>query len=557
MKKFLAILLSMIIAVTALAACGGNGGGETTGKEGGEAQTSATEKDETDTRRDINGLKLPLTEEKKELTVWFLFNGDPATDVSQIKGVQKIEEATGVHINWIPIGMEEIGEKMGTMIANGDYPDIIFPGPSGYPGGIEKGIEDGVIREDMDELIRNNMPNYMKLLEASEEAKRQATSDNGKLNAVWSIMCYGDEVKGQGQYAGIAYRKDLLEKLGMDEPTTIDGWHEVLKKSLDEGLVEYPLNLETNGGSDLSLAFGVQTMKVGGFYIQVEDGKIVFGPAKDGFKDYLDTMKTWYSEGLINPNFTSFNFYLDTPGSVEVDQCMMYSHVISNFTGNSYFNMHRVTNENAFLEPILAPKIQEGDKTAICFNHVIAKEPTFISTNCKDPVLAAQWLDYMYTQEASYFNWFGIEGETYEIVDGLPHYMDSVFNQEGKSADDVLKQYALDKSTWIGLNDFNSELRLNEKQNAGGTDFNYNAQTVWDAGEVNYALPLVTLTSDEGAAANRKMTDLNTLVEEYMVKYITGQQVDDFETFRNNLKSYGMDDVVSIYQDALDRFNAR
>ena len=60
--------------------------------------------------------------------------------------------------------------------------------------------------------------------------RKQATSDDGKLHSLKVILGTDLTTEGEGLYQGLAYRKDLLDDMGLEIPTTIDGWHDVLLK---------------------------------------------------------------------------------------------------------------------------------------------------------------------------------------------------------------------------------------------------------------------------------------------------------------------------------------
>src|SRR5699024_6589046 len=105
-------------------------------------------------------------------------------DPNEIAGVQAMEEATNVHVNWMTYTETEMLEKFQQLLATGEYFDVMFPGgTSTYPGGYEQGIEDGVL-VDMAENIEKYMPNYLALLKSSEDAMKQATYDDGKMHSV-------------------------------------------------------------------------------------------------------------------------------------------------------------------------------------------------------------------------------------------------------------------------------------------------------------------------------------------------------------------------------------
>ena len=63
---------------------------------------------------------------------------------------------------------------------------------------------------------------------------------------------------------------------------------------------------------------------------------------------------------------------------------------------------------------------------------------------CEDPEKVAQFLNYGYTKEGHMLYNFGIEGESYEMVDGKPIYTDYVLNNpDGLTANQALSEYQL------------------------------------------------------------------------------------------------------------------
>jgi len=551
LKKILSLLLAVIMVASVMSACGSK---SDTPNEPTQSFDSGFEP-ETDNRRDVGGLKLPLCSEKQELTVWFNYSGTVMKDLNEIEGVKKMEEITNVHINWIPISQDDATEKFGTLISSGDLPDIIYP--VAYPGGEQAGVDDGVIHPDMDSLIRNYMPNYMSLLASSEQAQREATADSGKMLVVRCIVGQDNTAESEGTYSGLAYRADILEQLGMDVPTTIDGWHDVLVAAKNAG-VPYPFVLNNDGGSALALSWGVATQTIREF-LQLDGDKIICGQATENWKNYLDTMKQWYEEGLINPNFTTFHFYLDTPASVQNNETMLYSNVLSAFTGNNYSNFHMIDNPNAFLQPIVAPALNPGDEPIDCGERKIAKGPCFISATCKNPELAAMWLDYQYSTEGEYLNWYGIEGTTYTIgEDGTPQYTDFVLNNpDGVPATDVLQRYALNQgSSYLGKHDISASWKLSAAA-AGETNHELEAVAIWSSPKTNVSITeSLTLTLEE-SQIHTKFTDIQTMIDEYTVNYITGKTVKPFDEYVQDLYAFGLQDVIDTYQAAYDRYLAR
>ena len=71
-------------------------------------------------------------------------------------------------------------------------------------------------------------------------------------------------------------------------------------------------------------------------------------------------------------------------------------------------------------------------------------------------------------------------------------------------------------------------------------------------------MPPVTLTAEEAAREGELGTILSTMRNEYFSKIIMGQlEVDAYDEFLENAKAQGMDEFLSLWQAALDRYNAR
>ncbi len=503
-------------------------------------------------------LTLPLTEEKKELSVWVVYNNAETLDINDMECVKQLEELTNVHINWITVGEQEAQEKFGIMINSGDYPDIICSVNLNYPGGTEKGIEDGVFL-DMDEISRKYMPNYMACLEANEMTRREATSDSGKLLAPKIVYGMEKTVEGQGSQRGLVYRQDILEKLGMDLPVTVDEWHDVLLKCKENGMAS-PLMLSSSGASELSLAWGVNTISEP-TYFQLDGEKIAFGPALDGYGQYLDTMHQWYEEGLISANFTSGNL-LETMdfATMQNDEVMLMSNWAF-WSGSVMPTMGIVTNPDFYLQAIQNPVLKEGDEPIQSVQDSYIRGTTYITTACEDPILAAKWLDYMYTEDGELLNFYGVEGDTYTFDDnGLPQYTAKVLEHEGEqNATAVLRNYCLSSGGGIafGKYDLSATLKLTDTLSSDGVNIQQASSDIWSEPR-NIAVPSgLELTDEEGSTINTTMTAINTLVEEYTVNYILGTDSRSFEEFQTSLYDYGLQDCIDIYQAAYDRYLLR
>ena len=72
-------------------------------------------------------------------------------------------------------------------------------------------------------------------------------------------------------------------------------------------------------------------------------------------------------------------------------------------------------------------------------------------------------------------------------------------------------------------------------------------------------MPLITLTSSEGAEYASIMTQVKTYQDAAVVNFIMGNKSieDEFDAYIGDLKKLNIDRAVEIKQAALDRYNAR
>ena len=562
MKKFIALMLALCMMAVLFTGCGGEGNSSTSSKESSQessagADGSGVEEGDTPETRDVGGLQLPLCEEKQELSMWTVYGNNTYADPNDLPGVQELERRTNVHVNWIPVALSELSEKQAVLFSSGNYPDIIYAASYSYPGGIAKGVQDGVII-DMDPIIRENMPNYMAILESNEQARREATSDEGKLDSVRIIVSTDTTVQSEGTYYGLVYRKDIFDKMNMELPETISQWHDVFLAAKESGM-NSAFVPNPNGGSNLSLAYGVTTASMDN-YLQLDGDKVICSATQDGFGQYLDEMRKWYSEGIINPNFTSGGpMATQDFSSLENNDSMMYNDWVTAICANVTVRDKMVTNQDVYLQPITKPVLNVGDEPIQCFRRVIAKDPIYITSSCKDPVLAAKWLDYWWSTEGAYLSWYGIEGTTYEIgEDGTPQYTDLIFdNPDDLTPSNALQNYAFNPGgSWLGRHIITAAQKLNASNDGGNVQTE--SEAIFSAPKKNIKLSeSISFTDAEGVEISSLQTAANTLIEEYMVNYINGTDNTSFEDFRNKLNQYGAERICEIYQAAYDRYLER
>lgn len=130
-------------------------------------------------------------------------------------------------------------------------------------------------------------------LDGLNEDMKAALSYDGKL--------YG--IPMQAQMFVMAYRKDVLDELGLKPPTTFAELAEVSKKIQDSGEVAHPLALPWNAQGDLATSFDGVLSSLGGGYVDDATKKPTLDDAKT--KQALEEMLAL--KPFMDPQVTTFD----------------------------------------------------------------------------------------------------------------------------------------------------------------------------------------------------------------------------------------------------------
>ncbi len=570
-SKLLACMLCMVLLVSLLAACGtkekndapannsnsmtkeedkGNDGQNEDQKQDDKQEETGNEADPGTEGDKLTELTLPLSEEKAEVSVWTLWNNQYVENPNDLDSVKKMEELTNVHINWSLVTIQEASEKFGLMLASGAIPDIVYCfGMVSYPGGNDKAVEDGIFLDATD-LVENYMPNYRSLREQSADLLKDTMTDSGRLVAIYGMNTADAGVAREMEWAGLSVRQDLLDQWNVPTPVTIEDWHTVLATAKKNGMTE-PLLVGMNGYMNTGAfmtAYGILPE----FY--QENGVVKYGPAEPGYKEWVQLMRDWYAEGLLDPNFTTTNAALSGDVIYTTTDRSVGFPVLYGFTANGYHLSGQTENADINVAGVANPVLNAGDTSyAVQITSPTCGNETFISASSKDPVLAAKWLDYQFSQEGMLLNYYGIEGDTYtKGSDGSIQYTEKITADANLSPSDAKTLYI--RGNGCGLYNWES---------VAHTTMNYEAcsvaQKTWSGMDMSLNLPKqMSMTEEEGTEYSSLYTAVQTLVNEMTVKYIMGtESMDSYDNFLAQLESYNLGRCIEIKQAALDRYNNR
>lgn len=540
-KKVRRVLTAILAGAMILGAMVGCGAEDVANSDSAAAENSV----EGSADVEATGITYPLDTDET-LTIAIL-NDKPiaavSKDIAATPFAKAWSEQTGVNLEFIVL---EDNNAMNLLFADGNLPDIVFWKIGKYAGGVQAAINDGIVSPISEEELNQYAPDFMRELNEapSADVKRSMKTDDGEYFGLGMIK---NEAVLQST-SGILVRGDWLKEFGMEIPTNIEEVEAYLQACKDKG-IEAPF---PSAHLEPIFTYGYWTSPFGlvrGDLYQV-DGTVHCGWAEPEYLEALKWFKSLADRGLMDTTFT----YLENP--VYGDKYGAWQAAIGSGIGTYMADMEV---ERPEFEVVGMPSLSGPNGEAPYAGH--ASSPVgdafgFITPNCENRELALQFLNFGYT-EAGYllFN-FGVEGESYTMVDGVPTYTEWItHNPDGLTMQQTMAQYnraAVGGGPFVQSPAYASQYFWREQQQA--------ASEVWAAHDgAKYVMPPFQVAAEDAGEYATIAADIATYVKEARVKFITGElSFDDFETvYLKTLEDMGLARYKEIIQEACDKFYAR
>ena len=421
--KFLRVMsigLALLLMGAMVAACGGGGtpasqtSGTTTAKKSEAEDTSAaTAAGETASADEMVATEGPIS--------FSLFVGRKEND-SEGPIIKLLEEKLNMDVEFVGlVPDDQVNTKLNLMLASDDLPDLY---PTNWNEAIiRSGAPFGI------EAMQKFMPeSYAFLNDAAigtglnpDSVWNRFTDENGVLHGIPNVWYGGTEPRP------VIWRKDILDELGMAVPTTIQEAAEVFAAFKEKYPDKYPM---TGTAKDIIWQSFTDFMgSVGMDFFQkgtIRDGKIVFNCTQPEFREILEILAGWQQKGYIDPSWVTMT---------ETDR------------NNEFINGNSILLEwNSVMNTI--PPYRPGSMIELCA--AVNPEATFANggkLKLHDDVTPAAYTWFAFTggtqafnkklmddkgkmyrimemyeamfadPEISVISLFGVEGETYEVLD--------------------------------------------------------------------------------------------------------------------------------------------
>ena len=598
MKKTIALVLALMLVLALFAGCN-NGGGTATPSEAPATQAPATKAPATQApgssetpapaeedegpyhlaagkyEKDANGFPVekyeyyptPLCDNDYILTDWttcYTPQYIPEGGWAEIPTWQKYREYTGVHIEYDLVDSANRSENFSVLLASDDLDDLMDSAASFYKQGTMKnGIEDGYFANFYDYI--DYLPNYMWEINNRAQFNKNVMGkvfyDKTTIPVLYGLVC--NPCSAMGYFL----RQDWLDELGLGQAgdyKTYDDLHKVAtafkvnesNNPYNQGEI-FPFFImsvvETYQGIFFS-GMDITVYTASMMYPRVIDGKVEFCGSTEDDREAMTLLSTWYSEGLISPNYHSFESGSDYDAGQHTDGVGLNLMTVDAVVRSEQAS----ENTNCRWEPIPRPKrttdqvIKYGyAKAADDFSYASC----CVSAKCSNIPLACSWIDYSFSDFGSDYVSWGPEGYLWE------------YNDQGERRLTEWCQNHEATPTWImciyaysGLT--NCCLFYNWRSNY--TENGVRFMAIYDAIKVQgykgeYDWPTAVNFEDEEREENTAIfADLNTyFTENYSTFVDNSKPMSEWDSYIQGLYDFGLSDVVENYQAAYDRLQAR
>lgn len=261
-KRIVAVITALMMFATILSGCGASEDVKSDNSTEEKTSTSTSTKKEDD-KASEQIRKLVIAYPKKASTASY----------ETLPYFQKIEEMTGIEVEWIGWPEENAKEKMQLAFASGELPDLIINVLQ--PDDVVTFAEQGLIVAIDDKL--ESAPNLTKIFNDRPDFKSNATLPDGHIYSMPRLV--EDHVNSNHTFM---VNMEWLEMAGQEVPTTLDEFYECLKavKEIDyngngkNDEIPWTFNLKTRhitGLQGFLSAFGVNTVDTCGVHFEHDE----------------------------------------------------------------------------------------------------------------------------------------------------------------------------------------------------------------------------------------------------------------------------------------------
>lgn len=404
----------------------------------------------------------------------------------------------------------------------------------------------------LNDLIEEYAPNVKAFLKENPDKKASMTAADGNIY----MLNYIPDGKTSRAYF---IRTDWLDKLGLDIPENFE--------ELETTLYAFR-NQDPNGNGQkdeipyfndrwqevirLVNLWGARAYSYDNYNERIpvdQNGNLYHAWMTDNFREGIENINRWYADGIIDPEI--FTRKTDTARQTlwakENTGGMTFEWVAS--TSSYNYKEDLLESYPDFKVEGMLPVNKNGKAFVEHQRATVKPDGWAISASCKNPEAAIRFMDWFFSEEGRVASNFGIEGESYEMVDGKPQFTSEVLNQ---GTVNIYLKTTYGAQLQIGfLQDYEYERQWTVKEGQETYDLYVNSD-IWS----EKWTPVLNFTEEEQEIFDQYITPLNDYQDEKITAFITGKEdiYTGWDNYIKKCKELGADKLVEVYQSAYDRY---
>ena len=561
-KKWTAILL-VAATLFSLTACGKNtstnlSDGQATSKEQNTSKSQNASTEQNDSNEGVEYIntesQMPIVKEGTDITLKVMIvNGPMYSNMESIKEVyftDAYEKLSGVKIEWIEVSSDAFADKLALALTTGELPDIILKGGVSNSNQLKYGEQGYFLNLMQNDLLQNYAPNYWSLCQQYPEILSASKMPDGSVYSLGMVR----NSTGSTVATKLFFNQNWLNNVGLSTPTTADEFYKVLgafKHSDANGngkADEIGMYIKPDHLQNVTFGmFGIGNRGNNNGFIDYdeENDSVRYFAMTDAFRQWVEWASKIYNEGLLNKEY--FDFTENKLGNyLNTDKCGVFAY--------TNLSMLDVETQQKFTYLDGAMTGPDGDKDYYGVKSIGSTGAFIITTACKYPEVALRWADYFYSDEGSLFFYFGEEGATYnKLEDGTYQYTARVLNDylNGVNSYDGCAVYV--SLYGYGNTPTMTKVPYNSADDNKGIALDAANALIEDCA---IAWPAFTFTKKEQSIIEDNKHDIDKYVASMRDAWIMGTtELNDatWAEFINTMKKMGIEDVLEVYEAALER----
>lgn len=420
------------------------------------------------------------------------------------------------------------------------------------------------------------MPEMYKRFEANKAYELFLSDEKGAIYGLSWLLDTRHEALNR-----VYISQKWLDNLDLEMPKTTEDLYNVLKAFKEKDANgngdpndEIPFALCDKYGAHYSYrmlleAFGINT-KDPSLPLVVNDGKVEYAGISENYKAYLKYMRTLYKDGLINEGaFVDTADELKAKAAYDLDAVGMINEAPFLSRGTEISkdaDMAWIGGLTSELNDVQYVGISTGVQSDI---------KTIVSADSKYKEALVRLIDYYFSEEGYVDGISGPYGVSWEYVE------DEIIGQkirkflrpeEGfKSDEDFRANYAIINGAFTLYQTYEfigrgNMYKLTDEQlqsEAVLNQYGWAAQTEYGMRREGNVMvydfyPVMSYTEEESAERSQLVTDIQEYMGAVLAQFVTGDKEVDalWDEYVSNLKSYGLENLLKIEQQAYERYSA-